>query len=90
MENISIKDILSSEEFLVVLIRSHEIDSFIMGYHVYKTNWTPAVGENLTGAMESNNLMDKYAVAVNRSNESVVGHLPLGNLENLQRQYSFF
>ena len=72
MEVISIKDILSCEEFPIVLIRSYEIDSFIMGYHVHKTNWTPAVGEKLTGVMESNNLMDKYAVAVKRSDESIV------------------
>ena len=58
--------------------RSYEIDSFIMGYHVYKADWTPFVGEKLTGVMESTNLMDKYAVAVKRSDESVVGHLPLG------------
>ena len=44
MEVISIKDILSCEEFPIVLIRSYEIDSFIMGYHVYKTNWAPVVG----------------------------------------------
>ena len=36
MEVISIKDILSCEEFPIVLIRSYEIDSFIMRYHVYK------------------------------------------------------
>ena len=36
MEVISIKDILSCEEFPIVLIRSYEIDSFIIGYHVYK------------------------------------------------------
>ena len=28
--------------------------------------------------MESNNLMDKYAIAVSRSDESIVGHLLLG------------
>ena len=78
MEVISIKDILSCEEFPIVLIRSYEINSFIMGYHVYKTNWTPVVGEKLTGVMESNNLMDKYAVAVKRSDESIVRHLPCG------------
>ena len=55
MEVISIKDILSCEEFPIVLKRSYGIDSFIMGYHVYKTNWTPVVGEKLTGVMESNN-----------------------------------
>ena len=39
--------------------------------------------------MESNNLTGKYAVAVKRSYESIVGH-HWENLENLQRQYSIF
>ena len=43
MEVISVKDILSCEEFRIILIILYEIDSFIMGYQVYKTNWTPAV-----------------------------------------------
>ena len=77
MEVISIKDILSCEEFPIILIRSYDTDSFLMVYHVYKTNWAPAVGEKLTGVMESNNLMDKQAVAVKRSDENIVGHLPL-------------
>ena len=49
-----------------------------MGYHVYKADWTPFVGEKLTGVMESTNVMDKYTIAVERSDESIVGHLPLG------------
>ena len=81
MEVISIKHILSWEEFPIVLIRLYEIDPFIMGYHVYKTNWSPVVEEKLTGVMEPNNLMDKYAVAV-RSYESI---FHWENLENLQR-----
>ena len=47
-----------------------------MGYQGYKTNWTPVVEEKLTGVMESNNLMDKYAVAVKKSDKSIVEHLP--------------
>ena len=38
MEVMSIKDMLSCGEFPVVLIRSYEIDSVIMGYHIHKTN----------------------------------------------------
>ena len=90
MEVISIKDILSCEEFPIVLIRSYEIDSFIMGYHVYKTNLTPVVGEKLTGVMESNNLMDKCAVAVKRSDESIVGHLPLGKSGKFAKTIFYF
>ena len=35
--------------------------------------------------MESNNLMDKYAIAVKKSDESIVGHLPLEKSANLQK-----
>ena len=61
-----------------------------MGYHVYKTNSTPLVGEKLTGVMESNNLMDKYAVAVKRSDESIVGHLPLGKSGKFAKTIFYF
>ena len=91
MADISIKDILSCEEFQIVLIRSYEIDSFIMGYHVYKADWTPFVGEKLTGVMESTNLMDKYAVAVKRSVMRVsLDIFHWESLANLQRQYVIF
>ena len=88
--DISIRDILSCEEFQIVLIRSYEIDSFIMGYHVYKADWTPFVGEKLTGVMESTDLMDKYAVAVKRSDESIVGHLPLGKSGKFAKTIFYF
>ena len=61
-----------------------------MGYHVYKTNRTPVAGEKLTDVMESNNLMDKYAVAVKRSDESIVGHLPLGKSEKFAKAIFHF
>ena len=85
-----IKDIFSSEEFPIVLIRSYEIDSFFMGYRVHKTNWTPVNGEKLTGVMESNNLMDKYAVADRRSDESIVGHAPLGKSGKFAKTIFYF
>ena len=87
---ISIKDILNYEEFPVALIRSYEIDSFITGYHVHKTNWTLVAGEKLTGVMQSNNLMDKYAVDVKRSDESIVGHLSLGNSGKFAKTIFYF
>ena len=90
MADISIRDILSCEEFQIVLIRSYEIDSFIMGYHVYKADWTLFVGEKLTGVMESTNLMDKYAVAFKRSDVSIVGHLPLGKSGKFTKTIFYF
>ena len=51
-----------------------------MGYHIYKKTWKIFVGEKIDTAMESNNLMDKYAVAIlQERQEHVVSHLPLGN-----------
>ena len=61
-----------------------------MGYHVHKTSWTPVVGEKLTGVMESNNLMDKYALAVIRSDESIVRHLPLGKSGKFGKTIFYF
>ena len=90
MADISIRDVLSCEEFQIVLIRSYEIDSFIMGYHVYKADWTPFVGEKPTGVMESTNLMHKYVVAVKRSDESIVGHLPLGKSGKFAKTIFYF
>ena len=90
MEVISIKDILNCEEFPIALIRSYKIDSFITGYHVYKTNWTLVAREKLTGVMQSNNLMDKYAVDVKRSDESIVGHLSLGKSGKFAKTIFYF
>ena len=90
MEVMPVKDILSCAEFPIALIRSYEIDSFIMGYHGYKTNWTPVAGEKLTGVMESNNLMGKYAVAVKRNDESIFGYLPLGKSGKFAKKIFYF
>ena len=49
-----------------------------MGYHVYKSNWTPSTGDELNGFMGPTNKMDKYAVAVQKNDGEVIGHLPLG------------
>ena len=47
-----------------------------MGYHVNKTAVTACIGEMLCRVMESTNLVDKYAVVVQRNDGKVVGHLP--------------
>ena len=40
--------------------------------------------------MESTNLMDKYAVAVKRSDESIVGHLLLGKSGKFAKTIFYF
>jgi len=42
----------------------YEWSSYVRGYHVYQTMWTPAVGETLRLAVEPTNSHDIYAVAL--------------------------
>ena len=54
-----------------------EITSFVRGYHIYSTVWTPTVGEELICKREVGNLVDRYAVGVYKQvNDALVGHLP--------------
>ena len=51
------------------------LESTIRGHHVYKTIWTPTVGEALQVVQEPSNSHDAYAVAILRDG-SIVGHAP--------------
>ena len=75
---VKLEDILSCDETPIVRLKSYAINAFVMGYHVYKKNWTPSIGNELQGFMELTNKLDKYAVAVKEKDEDVIGHLPLG------------
>ena len=52
-----------------------QLESCVRGHHVYKTMWTPSLGEVLQCRIESGNAKDPYAVAVTRRN-IIVGHAP--------------
>ncbi len=52
-----------------------EKSSVVTGHHVYKTNWTPSIGEVLALQTEEDNHHDKFAVSVMKDGE-IVGHLP--------------
>ena len=54
---------------------SLSFSSVIRGHHVYKTSWTPYLGEELVLAAEESNLFDRHAVAVLKNGE-IVGHMP--------------
>jgi hypothetical protein len=54
---------------------SFSMDSVIRGHHVYKSTWTPIVGQELDVDAEPNNVHDSHAVATLLGN--VVGHLPI-------------
>ena len=51
------------------------VKSVIRGYHVYKDEWTPDVGDGFDGRIDKDNRFDRYAVAVIVS-DNVVGHVP--------------
>ena len=51
------------------------LSSCIRGYHIYKEIWTPSIGEVLLCAREPTNIVDRYAVSVQKD-ETIVGHLP--------------
>ena len=52
-----------------------EVNSYIRGYHAYKDDWTPFIGEQLTIRRQPENPVDHSAVAVIKDGE-VVGHIP--------------
>ena len=52
-----------------------ERSSSVRGYHVYRTIWDAAIGEDLVCEREPSNEQDKYAVAIKKDGV-IIGHLP--------------
>ena len=52
----------------------HEMDSMVHGHHVYKSVWSPVVGEQLVLEKEPANPHDEFAVAVIKDSQ-IVGHI---------------
>ena len=50
--------------------------SCIRGYHIYGEVWTVIIGEQLLCEREPGNVVDRYAVAVQKDLGVTVGHLP--------------
>ena len=50
-------------------------ESVVRGHHIYKTVWTPVIGEELPVEREEDNQHDQHAVAVVK-NGDIVGHMP--------------
>ena len=73
----------------IVRLKPYEINAFVMGYHVYKNNWTPSVGDEFQGFMESTNKMDKYAVAVKKDDGEVIGSSPAWKIGKICKNWFF-
>ena len=50
--------------------------SCIWGLHVYQDNWTPILGKRLVCENGPSNPRDRYALAVYKAGDDIVGHLP--------------
>ena len=66
----------TAARIVTMSIDQFEVPSVIRGHHVYKHNWSPFNGEELTCLWEEGNDKDRYAVAVTKSGSGVVGHVP--------------
>ena len=51
------------------------INSAIRGFHVYKSLWTPEIGEELSTVQETSNMHDRFAVTI-RKGTLTIGHVP--------------
>ena len=80
----------NKEPMEIILLTSFEIDSTVVGFHVYRNNWEPVIGEVLKTCMEPQNAVHKYAVAVVDNENNVIGHLPKGKVENMPKEYFTF
>ena len=68
---------------------SFNLDSFIKGYHVYQEIWSPELLEELNAVPEPSNIVNKYAVSVQRDGE-VVGHLMKGKSGRFAKTIFYF
>ena len=50
------------------------MDSVVRGHHVYKSIWTPFLGEVLRVEIEEGNEEDRYVVAILKDGGVIVGH----------------
>ena len=86
-----IQEMLEVVSIPIILLKSYEIEAFVMGHHVYKERWTPTIGEHLDAFMEPNNSTDKYAVATfQKGKKQVIGHLPLGKSGKFAKTIFYF
>ena len=52
------------------------IECVVRGYHIYKVEWTPAVGDRFETEVDDFNEHNRYAVEVTVDDIETVGHIP--------------
>ena len=74
MASAIVETICFQDKIPVILDTSLELELFIKGHHVCIEVWTLEVGKKLNLLMEPDNLVDKFAVCVEKY-RTVVDHL---------------
>ena len=70
------KNLISNEDSIPVVITTDKTaNSILKGYHALKGLWKAFINEELTTAMEPDNVVDKYTLCLKKNNV-IVGHLP--------------
>ena len=80
----------NQEPIEIILLTYFEIESTVMGFHMYRNNWEPVIGEVLKACMDPQNEVDKYAVAVVDNENNVNGHLPKGKSGKYAKTIFYF
>ena len=80
----------NKEPMEIILLTYFEIESTVVGFHVYRNNWEPVIGEVWKTCMEPQNEVDKYAVAVVDNENNIIGHLPKGKSGKYAKAIFYF
>ena len=77
------------EEGSLMFLSEWSMESDVMGYHAYKDEWIAEIGETLSTRREPENMEDRYAVCVLKSN-AIVGHLKKGQSGRYAKTVFYF
>ena len=73
----------------IIKEKEYQIESFVMGYYVYRNIWSPKEKDILNTEIELSNVMDKFAVVI-KNNTITVGHLPKGKTGRFCKTVFYF
>ena len=73
----------------IIKEKEYQIESFVMGYYVYRNIWSPKEKDILNTEIEPSNVMDKFAVVI-KNNTITAGHLPKGKTGRFCKTVFYF
>ena len=79
----------NKEPLEIILLKNFEIQSTVMGCHVYWNNWGPVMGEVLKTCMELQNKVDSIQWLLLKMRTMLLV-IQKGKVENLLKQYFTF